>query len=639
MCSTPTASASTPAAVVASALLSPAEKLAQIKAWVSEDAACCDSVASYLHTTPAAKSAYGARTPVAMIPETPGPSTRGRPKSFLEKMLQLRHAPRELFIIFSIKFAESTAYYAFSYVYVAYLSEEFDFSDVEAGVLYTLYGLLCSVIGLLAGPLIDAIDLRTALLIGTIPSFLGRFGSAVTTSRSFVSMCSYALLPLGAAFSMPVFALGVRRFTHAENRAFAFTVFYAVLCVASMTGGLLITWVRANFHDGITLPLLGHLSWMRVNVLVTALFTLYTSIISCFVRKIRVRQDVPIETGETEECPRGNNSLGLTLSTVCGSKPFWKLLGLSLIVALGTRATFRHLDATFPKYFMRMHGDDAPFELFVAVEPVITVLLSFPVTYFLLQKRASTFASLVGGTLLQSFCPLALVLGSSYANSVAFVIFMALGEAIWSPRLYEYSTMVAPDGFEGTFVAVTFVPQYVSAGIVGVESGYLLEHYVPEECERPECEYRRPWMLWGVVAAASFLSPALLALFRSRLFGEEPTLQHDVATVAAKRGPRTGRRGSKMTTYGMVAADEDSPDVSIADEDEEGGGGSGVAPAAVAAAAASTPPRSPGADLKRATTVERSPLVERRAMADDDDDDDEAEEGEEARQRNGHNRI
>ena len=51
-----------------------------------------------------------------------------------------------------------------------------------------------------------------------------------------------------------------------------------------------------------------------------------------------------------------------TLSTVCGSKPFWKLLAISLIVALGTRSTFRHMDATFPKYFMRMFGDDAPFE-------------------------------------------------------------------------------------------------------------------------------------------------------------------------------------------------------------------------------------------------------------------------------------
>ena len=27
-----------------------------------------------------------------------------------------------------------------------------------------------------------------------------------------------------------------------------------------------------------------------------------------------------------------------------------------------------------------------------------------------------------------------------------------------SPRLYEYSTMAAPEGFEGTFVAVTSVP-------------------------------------------------------------------------------------------------------------------------------------------------------------------------------------
>ena len=31
--------------------------------------------------------------------------------------------------------------------------------------------------------------------------------------------------------------------------------------------------------------------------------------------------------------------------------------------------TFRHLDATFPKYFMRMHGADAPFEVFLGRAP------------------------------------------------------------------------------------------------------------------------------------------------------------------------------------------------------------------------------------------------------------------------------
>jgi len=66
---------------------------------------------------------------------------------------------------------------------------------------------------------------------------------------------------------------------------------------------------------------------------------------------------------------------------------------------------------------------------------------------------------------------------------------------------------------------VTFVPQYVSAGVVGVSSGYLLSTYVPEELEPGQ--QRRPELLWGLVAAASFLSPLLLVLFRSCLVREE----------------------------------------------------------------------------------------------------------------------
>ena len=41
-----------------------------------------------------------------------------------------------------------------------------------------------------------------------------------------------------------------------------------------------------------------------------------------------------------------------------------------------------------------------------AVEPVVTVLLSFPATFLLLRTRASTYSSLVGGTLLShNFLP------------------------------------------------------------------------------------------------------------------------------------------------------------------------------------------------------------------------------------------
>ena len=122
----------------------------------------------------------------------------------------MRHAPRDLYIIYSIKLAESTAYFAFSYIYAPYLSDEFGFSDIEAGYIYAAYGLLCSVFGLFAGPAIDALDLRSALLVGTVPSFAARLGSALTTDRQLVAFFSISALPLGAAFGLPVFALGVR---------------------------------------------------------------------------------------------------------------------------------------------------------------------------------------------------------------------------------------------------------------------------------------------------------------------------------------------------------------------------------------------------------------------------------------------
>eukprot|EP00966_Prymnesium_polylepis_P008165 187925-Prymnesium_polylepis.2 len=379
-----------------------------------------------------------------------------RPKTLFEKVSQLRYAPRDLYLIYSIKFAESVAYYAFSYTYAPFLSREFGMSDVvsarqralspfcpasrvrpaccavtrtarprpsqEAGNLYALYGVLCSVFGLIAGPAIDAMELRSALLLGTIPSFAARLISALTTDNRVVSLCSMSLLPLGAAFGLPVFALGVRRFTHTENRAFAFTIFYAVLCFGSAMGGMLITVTRAcceppygiarpphpspphpraphprnrartraaarctpsrlffrallpaatlrsahrlsraraaacaTVHDGIDLPwpFACHLSWMRINVLFCAACTLYTCAASCFVRNLRVQQSAPLEAAALEPLPTERPGLMEVLSVVCGSKPFWKLLAVSLTVAVGTRATFRHLDATFPKYFMR----------------------------------------------------------------------------------------------------------------------------------------------------------------------------------------------------------------------------------------------------------------------------------------------
>ena len=53
----------------------------------------------------------------AELREAHGGDSVGRPKTFIQKLRELGYAPRDLFLIYSIKFAESTAYFAFSYIY------------------------------------------------------------------------------------------------------------------------------------------------------------------------------------------------------------------------------------------------------------------------------------------------------------------------------------------------------------------------------------------------------------------------------------------------------------------------------------------------------------------------------------------
>ena len=116
-----------------------------------------------------------------------------------------------------------------------------------------------------------------------------------------------------------------------------------------------------RFHEGVDLPwpLSCHLPWMRVNVLLCSGFTFYTCAAALCIRpNVRVQQHVPLEQAWLEPMPSKCVGLRTFVRVVYGSGPFWRLLIISLIVAVGTRATFRHLDATFPKYFMRMWGDD-----------------------------------------------------------------------------------------------------------------------------------------------------------------------------------------------------------------------------------------------------------------------------------------
>jgi hypothetical protein len=62
-----------------------------------------------------------------------------------------------------------------------------------------------------------------------------------------------------------------------------------------------------------------------------------------------------------------------------------------------------------------------------------------------------------------------------------FVVFFSIGEAIWSPRLYQYTAAIAPKGKEGSYMALSLLPYFVAKLVVGMLSGRMLERWCPDD--------------------------------------------------------------------------------------------------------------------------------------------------------------
>ena len=100
-----------------------------------------------------------------------------------------------------------------------------------------------------------------------------------------------------------------------------------------------------------------------------------------------------------------------------------------------------------------------------------------------------------------------LVMSTSIPACVLFVLMLSIGEAVWSPRLYDYTMSVVKEGREGTYMALSSAPLFLAKLPVGFMSGYLLQEYCPEEGERHS---KTMWLIIGLTTA---VSPVLLTCF------------------------------------------------------------------------------------------------------------------------------
>jgi len=422
-------------------------------------------------------------------------------KRGLSKWKALQNAPRELWIIYFMKFLSSYSYFSFSLVMTLFLTEEFGISDQNAGWMYGMYGVMSTVFGVACGWLIDWMGVRMSLAVGALIGTATRLALAFSTSKFVTVMMLATALPFAESLGIPIMTIGIKRYTNSTNRTYAFSFYYSVMNIAALLAGPLVDVFRSSFKSG--LHIFGYeFSALRL-VLVSSAVTTFAMLLIVFIGIREVEVD---EHGNVSNFEPGQEDPWAQTKRVLREANFWRL-ALFTFLLMGVRLVFRHMDATLPKYMTREFGKDAPFGLFYAINPFLIIFL-VPIVG-LVSKGIRSFDMILYGSFVSGASPFWVCLGNTYWAVAMFMVTLSLGEAVYSPRVYEYTMDISGRGQEGIYTSLSSAPLFMVKLVVGGMSGWLLTKYCPEEGPR------HSGTMWAIIGATSFASPILMMLLRA----------------------------------------------------------------------------------------------------------------------------
>jgi MFS family permease len=95
-----------------------------------------------------------------------------------------------------------------------------------------------------------------------------------------------------------------------------------------------------------------------------------------------------------------------------------------------------------------------------------------------------------------------------YVMIFLFVVLLSVGEAFYSPRLYEYTAAIAPKGQEASYMAMSSLPFFLAKLGVAPVSGVLLAHFCPDT------GLRHSGTLWLIIGLSTMIAPVGLFVFQ-----------------------------------------------------------------------------------------------------------------------------
>lgn len=430
---------------------------------------------------------------------------------------RLGGSPRELWIVYGVKFLESMAYFAIYNLIAVFLSEDLHMTDVQAGTVAGVWLTAVSVATFFSGFVADSLGIRKSLLVSIVSCLVGRM--MLLTGVLPIAMTGLAVMTWGVASMMPTMTAAVRQYTRKDTVSFGFSLFYVLMNAGALFAPLSIGYFRRAFAGGRDLGGF-HLSSSQ---LVFSVGVVATALAVALVSTMRPDAVVAAES-DPDAMPATREPPWKAFGAVVRESTFWRfMLFVSLLVLV--RLIFQHAHLTWPKYTMREFGRDFPFGTYWAINPAMIIVLTPVVTA--LTRHRSAYWSIALGAAVSAGSVFFMAASTTVAASVAFIVTLSLGEALWSPRLYEYTATIARPGREATYMGLSQLPMFLAKPLVGGLSGWMLATWCPETGPRTS------QMLWLVVGVTTAIGPIAILGLRKVIEGPSRTEREAEAEAAA----------------------------------------------------------------------------------------------------------
>ena len=465
----------------------------------------------------------------------------------------LRGSPRELYLLFFTKVTEYSAYGAANMAFVLYLHNDIGLSDIAAGSYIGAWSLGLTGLTMVVGAVCDAIGVKRTLLIGCYALLISRLFMPLLSDIYLTSIFGFLPLAVGIAITGPVLSVGIKLFTNRAGATLGFGLFYTLMNVGWAIGAWIFDAIRGAFGDGGTTTLAGfEFSTYQVIILVGFFLTIPDLIAITFIRRgvemtengIKITppeeedNSIPLFTRIMELVKKSAADTWNIFGSVFKQRSFHVylfMIGLLVFV----RLTFYHFHYTFPTYGIRVFGEGVKIgNMFGVLNPLMIVFLVPLIAALTIKVRsywmllvgtfissASVFVATIDPTYFTFLCDtwfgdvifdrwLEIPFGRRdpfYMSLVVFFIIFTIGEAIWSPRLMQFTAEIAPPGREGTYVALSYLPYFGAKFIAAPMSGWLIATYTPDTTEHLTDHY----MVWVWIGGTAIITPLGMLFFKN----------------------------------------------------------------------------------------------------------------------------